>query len=126
MPAEPRYLLDSNIAIYLLDGSSLAAANRLAACEVGSVITSSICLAEIMVRLTPVQSERLPLFLNHIAVAPFDAAAARTYAGLPFKRLSFDRLIAAHAHSLGLVVITADIDDFSDVPGLKVENWTLA
>ena len=126
MAAEPRYLLDSNIAIYLLGGLSLAAANRLAACEVGSVITSSICLAQIMVRLTPAQSERLPLFLDHIAAAPFDTAAAQTYAGLPSKRHSFDRLIAAHALSLGLVLITANTADFYDIAGLRVEDWMLA
>jgi tRNA(fMet)-specific endonuclease VapC len=46
------------------------------------------------------------------------------YAQLPFKRASFDRLIAAHAVSQDLIVVTGNAKDFADVPGLKVENWT--
>ena len=44
---------------------------------------------------------------------------------LPFKRGSYDRLIAAHALSLGLTVVTGNTKHFADVPGLKVENWTV-
>ncbi|MFZ1368469.1 MAG: VapC toxin family PIN domain ribonuclease, partial [Sphingorhabdus sp.] len=43
----------------------------------------------------------------------------------PFKRGNFDRLIAAHALSLGLTIISQNTRDFADVPGLKVENWTV-
>ena len=124
MPAKPRYLLDTNIAISLLDGSSMIAATRLSTCEDGSVIISAICLAEMMVRLTPAQSRQLPLFLDSIAVAPFDTAAARSYAELPFKRRSFDRLIGAHALALGLTLVTANMVDFADIKGLNVEDWT--
>ena len=126
MAADPRYLLDTNIAIYLLEGSSRTAAERMAECSLGSVIISSICLAEIMVGLSEAQAARLPLFLDNIAVLPFDEAAARAYAALPFRRRSFDRLIAGHALSLGLTLITANVDDFADVPGLQVEDWTQA
>jgi tRNA(fMet)-specific endonuclease VapC len=126
MAADPRYLIDTNIAIYLLEGTSLATAERLADCELGSAVTSSICLAEIMIGLTEQQSARLPQFLANIAVVPFDEAAARAYAALPFRRRSFDRLIAGHALSLGLALITANVDDFADVPGLRVEDWTAA
>ena len=51
--------------------------------------------------------------------------AAREYARLPFKRARFDRLLAAHALSLGVTIITNNESDFADVPGLTVENWTL-
>jgi tRNA(fMet)-specific endonuclease VapC len=57
---------------------------------------------------------------------PFDEAAARGYARLPFRRGRFDRLLAGHALSLGLVIITRNERDFADVPGLKVENWAQA
>jgi tRNA(fMet)-specific endonuclease VapC len=56
---------------------------------------------------------------------PFDEAAARTYARLPFKRARFDRLLAAHALSIGATVITNNEIDFADVPRLMVENWTV-
>lgn len=126
MAAELRYLLDTNISINLLDGNSHGAANRLADQDAGSVATSSICLAELLVKLTPKQAARLPQFLANIAVLPFDDAAAIEYGRLPFERRSFDRLIAAHALSLGLTVVTANEVDFANIPDLRVENWNLA
>ena len=54
-----------------------------------------------------------------------DEAAAREYAKLPFKRARFDRLLAAHALSIGATVVTNNEADFADVPGLKIENWTV-
>ena len=58
-------------------------------------------------------------------ILPFDEAAARCYAQLPFRRGRFDRLLAAHALSLGSTVITDNEADFADIPGLTIENWTL-
>ncbi len=55
----------------------------------------------------------------------FDFEAAQTYVNLPFKRASYDRLIAAHALARDLIVVTDNERDFADVPGLKVENWTV-
>ena len=56
----------------------------------------------------------------------FDAAAARVHAELPFLRGSSDRLIAAHALSLGLILVTNNERDFKDLSALKVENWAPA
>jgi tRNA(fMet)-specific endonuclease VapC len=55
---------------------------------------------------------------------PFDDAAARAYARMPFRRGRFDRLLAAHALSLDATVVTNNLSDFADIPGLKVEDWT--
>jgi tRNA(fMet)-specific endonuclease VapC len=57
---------------------------------------------------------------------PFDEAAARAYARLPFKRARFHRLLAAHALSIGAAVVTGNVTDFADIPGLQVEDWTTA
>lgn len=121
---EPVYLLDSNIAIYLLKGEAAAAAARISASRLGSIVTSSICLGEMLIGLRPGERQMLDRLLVQIDVMPFDAAAARCYATLPFKRRGFDRLIAAHALALGLTVITANPDGFADVSGLSVEDWT--
>ncbi len=123
---QPRYLLDSNIAIYLLDGKAPEAARRLQTCAAGEVVTSSICLAEMRVKLEPRHEDGLRKMLTVVGVLDFDLKAAEVYGRLPFKRHSFDRLIAAHALSLGLTVITANTSDFADVPGLRVENWIAA
>lgn len=124
--AEPRFLLDSNIAIYLLKGTAPAAADRLAALALGEVVTSSICRAEMLIGLRDDERRILDLLLQQVDVLPFDAEAAQRYAELPFKRRGFDRLIAAHALKLDLTVVTANIADFADVPGLRVEDWTRA
>lgn len=66
----------------------------------------------------------LEAFLEALPLVPFDEAAAREYARLPFRRARFDRVLAAHALSIGAIVITNNEADFADVTGLKVENWT--
>ena len=48
----------------------------------------------------------------------------RGVCALPFARHRFDRLIAAHALALDLTLVTANVRDFYDLPGLKVEDWT--
>jgi tRNA(fMet)-specific endonuclease VapC len=119
----PRYLLDSNIAIYLLDGNAEPAARRLAERPKGEVVISAICLAEVRVKLEEKHEPGLARLLHNIPVVDFDSAAAAAYAVLPFQRGSFDRLIAAHAIARGLTVVTANEKDFADIPGLRVENW---
>lgn len=122
--ADPKYLLDSNVAIYILKGTAPAAAARLSTLELGTVVTSSVCLAEILIGLRDDERQILQRLLQQIDVMPFDADAAERYAALPFKRRGFDRLIAAHALVMGLTVVTANMADFSDVPDLVVEDWT--
>ena len=77
-----------------------------------------------LVKQTALSPGGLAALLQAIAVLPFDEAAARVYGELPFKRRGFDRLIGAHALSLGLIVVTANEQDFDDIPQLIVENWT--
>lgn len=93
---------------------------------VGSVGTSAISYAEVMIGARALDEERKARRLfTRIEVLPFDSSAGAVYANLPFRRARFDRLIAAHTLSLGLVLITNNERDFADIPGLKVENWTL-
>lgn len=123
-----KYLLDSNAVIALLDDGHSPITARVANCKEGELGVSSISLAEVAVGSSNGKAppmEVLDGFLEEIVLLPFDEAAARAYAKLPFKRGSFDRLIAAHAMSLDLIVVTGNGRDFADVPGLKVENWTV-
>ena len=124
--AEAGFLIDSNIAIYVLSDAASPAAGRISQQDAGSVVTSAVSYAEVM-RGIPEDDkharERAAQLFQLVPVLPFDAAAALAYSRLPFRRARFDRLIAAHALSLGLTLITNNGQDFSDVPGLKVENW---
>lgn len=106
-----------------------ALGERLGACEPGSVGISAISYAEVALGAElrkPPPAEVLEAFVEQIPVLAFDEKAAREYAKLPFKRARFDRLLAAHALSIGATVVTNNEADFADVPGLKVENWTVA
>lgn len=125
--SEFRFLLDSNICIYLLTGVSTTLLERVEEQDAGTLCCSSINLAEIAVGygVKARNAADLDAFLKNIPAVPFDEAAARIYGTLPHKRGVFDRLIAAHALSLGLTLVTNNEADFADVPGLTVENWTL-
>lgn len=123
-----RYLIDADSAIYAMTARYEALRVRLTACAPGDVAISAISFAEIALGSAqgrPPSQEVLDAFLAAIPLLPFDEAAARAYAQLPFKRARFDRLLAAHALSIGATVITNNEVDFADVSGLTVENWTL-
>lgn len=124
----PRFLLDANIVVYALDGAVPVLRERLESHEPGAVAISAISFAEVAYGSwsgKPPEPELLDAFAAIIPVLPFDDVAAREYARLPFKRARFDRLLAAHALSIGATVVTNNAADFADVPGLKVENWTV-
>lgn len=92
------------------------------------MVTSTVAIAEVLygsVKAKPPPIDQLEAFLGEVSALDFDLAAARAYATLPFRRASYNRLIAAHALSRGLIVVTDNTKHFADVPGLRVENWTV-
>ena len=123
--AEFQYLLDSDICIYLLKDFSPTLTAKVAAQGSGSLCISSISLAEIAVGYgnRVFNAPELRSFLGQIPAVAFDERAAKIFGALPFRRGKFDRLIAAHALSLDVVVVTNNEADFADVPGLRTENW---
>lgn len=123
-----RFLIDADSAIYAMGDANSPVNARIADCSPGEVGISAISFSEIAlgVRLQkPPPPKVLEAFVAAIPIAPFDEAAAREYAKLPFRRARFDRLLAAHALSIGATVVTNNEADFADVPGLMVENWTI-
>jgi tRNA(fMet)-specific endonuclease VapC len=125
--ADPRYLLDSNICIYVLEGRPASVRVKLEQFEPGEVVTSAIAYAEVMrglehrSALDRRAAERLFKLITPLA---FGEAEAREYARLPFRRAAFDRLIAAHARALGLCLVTNNQRHFDDVENLRIDNWT--
>jgi tRNA(fMet)-specific endonuclease VapC len=123
-----RYLIDADSAIYALSGRFPSLRSRLEDCEPGEVSISAISFAEIALGShigKPPAAETLEAFVRAVPILPFDEVAAREYARLPFKRTRFDRLLAAHALSMGATVITNNQMDFVDLPHLKTVNWTV-
>jgi tRNA(fMet)-specific endonuclease VapC len=122
------YLLDTNICILLLATEAHRLRARVRECAVGDLAISSVTFAEIAFgsrngKMPPMKV--LEAFIRDVPPVPFDTAAARQYAALPFRRGSFDRLIAAHAIALDLTLVTNNERDFADIPDLCVENWML-
>lgn len=129
----PRYLLDTNMCIYLMKNQPEAVVQRFAQCYVGDVVMSSITYAElaygVAVSANPAQEmTNLASLVEDISVVAFDSAAALSYGPIRLatrdtKNDALDKLIAAHAVSLGAIVVTNNTRDFARYPGLTVENW---
>ena len=131
----PRFMLDTNMCIYLMKNQPAQVAKRFAECVVGDVVMSAITFAEleygVVVSGNPKREHsNLATLVEDIPVAPFDAAAGRAYgpvrqATRDIKKDHLDKLIAAHALSLGIALVTNNTKDFVKYPGLKLENWLI-
>ena len=130
-----RFLLDTNICIYLLKAHPPQVLNRFKVTPLGGVLMSVVTYAELRhgIERTPTQDRAatdhaLQRFSARVPVLPFDESAARSYgvlvAAVPDRRCDIlDRLVAAHALSVGVTLVTNNEADFSGYPGLVVENW---
>ncbi len=131
-----RFLLDTNICIYLIKNHPPQVLERLQALHVGDAVMSVVTYAELRAGLemqtaNREQDERaLALLIDRIPVLPFTDSDAEHYGVLRAavrdrRRNAMDRLIAAHALGTGLTLVTNNEADFKDYPGLHVENWAL-
>lgn len=131
-----RFMLDTNICIYIIKNHPPQVLHRLQALTQGSAVMSVVTYAELRAGLeiqsaNRAQDERvLALLIGRIPVLPFVQADAESFGVLRAavrdrNRDTMDRLIAAHAVSTGIILVTNNEADFKDYPGLKVENWAL-
>ena len=131
---KPKYMLDTNICIYLMKHQPAKVRARFAECFVGDVVISAITLAELEFGVAcsgEAQAHNqavLESLLEDIVVAPFEARAARAYGPLRAASRSrvkdaLDKLIAAHARTLDVTLVTNNEADFKGYAGLTVENW---
>lgn len=127
------YMLDTNICIYLIKNQPERVARRFAECYVGDVVISAITFAELEYGVTISENSarerrNLTALIEDIPVAAFDNAAATAYGPIreatrARKKNHLDKLIAAHAVSLNVVLVTNNERDFASYPSLKIENW---
>jgi tRNA(fMet)-specific endonuclease VapC len=127
-------MLDTNIISDLIKNPKGKAAKRIARVGEDNICTSIIVAAELRYGCARKGSRRLLKavedLLGEIAVLPFDIPADVEYGGIRSELESLgkpiggnDMLIAAHARAVGATIVTANVDEFKRVPGLKVENW---
>lgn len=134
MSLRTRYLLDTNICIYLMKHQPPQVTERFSACRVGEVLISAITAAELEYGVVASgddaerNSAALARFLLEVPVAPFDGTAARVYGAVRLasrerRRDPLDKLIAAHALALDVTLVTNNPRDFVPYAGLRIENW---
>lgn len=130
-----KFLLDTNICIYIIKQKPLEVLHKFNTYQVGDIGISSITVAELEFGVQKSQypaknQQALAQFLLPLEIVNFDRAAATIYGdirarlekeGTPIG--SLDTLIAAQALSLPVTLITNNIKEFSRVPNLKSENW---
>jgi len=128
------YCLDTDIAIYVIRNRPAAARAKFQQYQ-GRLCISSITVMELIYGAEKsAQPERNLLdiegFISRLEVLPYDQIAAFHTAqiraeleksGLPIG--AYDLMIAGHARSCGLVVVTNNTREFARVSGLRVENW---
>ena len=129
------YLLDTNVCIDYFNGRYPSVTRRIQEQNPTNLCLSSIVVAEL--RYGADKSEhrrqnhhRIDILTGEIQCIDFDAPAAKAF-GHVRSRLEgagriigpYDMLIASHALSLRLIVVTDNLSEFSRVEGLEVENW---
>ena len=130
-----QYLLDTNICIYIIKQKPPQVLSKFKATKPGDIAVSSITVAELEYGVHKSahrikNKQALEKFLLPLVIANYDYHAAMHYGkiradlekkGTPIGAL--DNLIAAHAMSLGIPVITNNEKEFSRIEGLRVINW---
>jgi tRNA(fMet)-specific endonuclease VapC len=130
-----KWMLDTNVCIDIIKERPRSVLDRFKNHTVGDIGISVVTLAELEYGVSasgrPAKNrEALDQFVSPLEVAPFDrdatAAYGRLRAALEKKGLmigSMDLLIAAHAVSLDVRLVTHNSREFGRVPGLKIEDW---
>lgn len=129
-----KYMLDTNIVIHVMKNRPVSARERFILHQ-GQLCISSVTLMELVYGAeNSMQPERnlqdIQGFTARLAVLPYENAAA-THTGqlrAELRRLGtpigpYDQMIAGHARSQGLIVVTNNLRAFGRVPGLRTENW---
>lgn len=129
------FLLDTNICIYIIKKKPNQVFKKFKELIPGSVAISSITLAEMQYGINKSSKpkknqEALDQFLFPLDILDFNAKAAMEYGQIRAELEkqgnligSLDLLIAAHARSLGVPVVTNNMKEFTRVTSLKVVNW---
>ncbi|OPX35891.1 MAG: VapC toxin family PIN domain ribonuclease [Desulfobacteraceae bacterium 4484_190.1] len=130
-----KYLIDTNICIYIMNKRPTGIIHKFKQFDVGEIGVSTITVSELQYGVSKsknrrLNKQRIEEFLFPLEILPYDEIASTIYGdirvqsekrGEPIGPL--DLLIAAHALSRNLVLISNNEKEFKRVKNLKVENW---
>ena len=128
-------MLDTDICIYIIRRKPIDVLQKFIAFEPGDIGMSSITVAELVYGAEKSQQpdqnrQAVEEFLLPLSVVDFDHDAAGHYANIraSLERLgmsigALELLIAGHARSLGVTLVTNNTREYGRVPGLNLENW---
>ena len=131
-----KYLIDTNICIYIMNKRPVAVINKFKQFELGEIGISTITVSELQYGVAKSTHRnknevRLEEFLSPLEILTYDQMAVRVYGDIRFQLEKLgqslgplDLLIAAHAISQDLVLITNNDKEFKRIKELKAENWT--
>jgi tRNA(fMet)-specific endonuclease VapC len=130
-----KYLLDTDTCIYIIKKRPAWVFEKFQSLSLGQVCIYSVTLAELEYGVKKSQAKNknqqaLEGFILPLSVMPFDKQAASSYGeirtmleqkGTPIGPL--DLMIAAHALSLNMILVTNNVREFSRIADLMIENW---
>jgi len=130
-----KLMLDTNICIYIIKQQPVAVLKRFLEYQIGDIGISSITLSELRYGVAKSthqekNTKALDEFITPLELVSFDEEAAHVYgdiratlekAGTPIG--SMDMLIAAHAVSLGIPLVTNNPREFIRIPALNIIDW---
>jgi len=130
-----RYMLDTDICSYIIRERPLNVFERFKKIDMGQLYISTVTYAELIYGVEHSSSKKInrPIiddFIHHLTILSWDQDAAEHYGKIrAFLRAegniigAMDMMIAAHARSQEMTLVTNNDKHFKRVPMLKVENW---
>lgn len=131
-----KLMLDTNICIYIIKRQPAAVLKRFLEYQVGDIGISSITLSELRYGVAKSKHQEknakaLDEFIIPLEVVPFDEGADHIYGAIraTLEKTgtigAMDMLIAAHAVSLEIPLVTNNAREFERVPTLNIIDWTV-
>lgn len=130
-----KYLLDTNVCVDYLTRRYASVVERIQASAPEDLCLSSVVIAELRYGADKSQRNlenhrKIDVLVNELVCVEFDAEAAAAFGRLRWQLEQrgepigpYDLMIAAHAVSLDLILVSDNLREFRRVTGLAVENW---
>jgi len=130
-----KYMLDTNICIYIIKAKPKKVLDKFHPLDIGDVCISSITLAELQYGVEKSKHKErnklaLAAFLSSIEILPFSEHAAAEYSKIRADLEkqgniigAYDLMIGAHALSENITLVTNNTREFKRIENLSLENW---